>query len=386
MDGDSNQDGDAPHGGTHSVNGTAPDRRATADGLPEWEGAVGRDAACLRATAKRYRVRARNPARAALMALQRHGLDGPSAREAGACVAIYLLPDSRSPRAVFAVGGTHDAPALHLRAADLLPPVSPLLGSGGPFDAAAIEAEIPRAARRRAQARVGSSGLREVLHGTFWQREATLYSSTAMVLAALGFPMSAEVFAVGGVVLLLQGAVRLALRESRIALATSRLRADPAAAETLRSDAVRTLFARAHGIAGRDGQPRRRILREAAAIPDLCGAARLHVLLDEDAAVTTGPAGGQPGPTAAGSEADDPQLPPSDNQITIVFRRPARRPADAPAPAQNTFEPAEPPRNGAGLPAVVPPVDPAEEIEVIEAELLDPEAYYADEPHRSWWA
>ena len=59
MDGDSNQDGDAPHGGTHSVNGTAPDRRATADGLPEWEGAVGRDAACLRATAKRYRVRAK---------------------------------------------------------------------------------------------------------------------------------------------------------------------------------------------------------------------------------------------------------------------------------------------------------------------------------------
>jgi hypothetical protein len=27
-----------------------------------------------------------------------------------------------------------------------------------------------------------------------------------------------------------------------------------------------------------------------------------------------------------------------------------------------------------------------EEIEVIEAELLDPESYYADRPVRDWWA
>jgi hypothetical protein len=264
-----------------------------------------------------------------------------------------------------------------------------LLGAEGPFDANAVAREVPRAARRRAQARIGSSGLAEVLRGTFWQREATLYSSTALVLSAFGFPMSAEVFAVGGVILLIQGAVRLVAHEARIfALARALLR-HPDQAVTLRQDAQRHLFLRAHELLGPTGRQIRRVLRERAAVPDLTGSSRLMLLIDEDAAVTTG----------AGARAIVPEetLPSSDNILTVVFRRPQRRPRPAPEPeAADATEaaPAGSPPNRLLVPAPgsrgAPNVDrgarPDDEIEVIEAELLDPDSYYGERPARDWWA
>jgi hypothetical protein len=375
-----------------SFDPTAGDRAAAArPPLPEWEAAVAPGARCLAATSCRYRVTARNPARAALAALQRHGLTGEQARAWGMCVAVHLMPDTSHPRAVFEVAGPAGEPGLRLRYSRLLPATSPLLGAEGPFDANAVAREVPRAARRRAQARIGSSGLAEVLRGTFWQREATLYSSTALVLSAFGFPMSAEVFAVGGVILLIQGAVRLVAHEARIfALARGLLR-HPDKAVTLRQDAQRRLFLRAHELLGPAGRQIRRVLRERVAVPDLTGSSRLMLLIDEDAAVTTG----------AGARAIVPAdtLPPSDNILTVVFRRP-RRPADAAAaeaaPAAGAAPAhAEPAGNAAPgrTPALPIPVARSgtghardEEIEVIEAELLDPESYYADRPVRDWWA
>lgn len=395
MAGDSNQAGGPAHAaptqdgssGGHSNGGTPP------TGLPEWEAAVGRGALCLRATAKRYRMRARNPARAALQALSRHGLDGPRAREGGVWIAIYLLPDVGTPRTIYAVGGTHDAPTLQLRAADLLPPASALLGPGGPFDTAAIDAQVPRVARRRAQTMVGSSGVREVMHGAFWQREATLYSSTAMVLAAFGFPMSAEVFAVGGVLLLLQGAARLAVRESRIMVTKRKLLADPEMREPLRAQATRAVFVDSHTVPPQQqtGPRRRTILREEAAVPNLTGEARMSLLIDEDTPVTTGMPGGPPGLGIKMDAEGEPWVPASDNLLTVVFRRPRRPKMAAPAPVPDKMEPQgvqPPPAPGRNLPAVIPPPasEEAEEIEIIEAELLDPEAYYSDEPARGWWA
>jgi hypothetical protein len=354
-------------------------------GLPEWEAAIAAGPACLRANAPRFRVRARNAPRAALAALRRRGLDAAAARAGDTWIALYRLPDGQRPRAVFAMAGDADAPVLQLRWADMLPPGAVCAGPGGPFDAAAVEREIPAAARRVAQRRLGSSGLREVLRGAFWQREATLYSSTALVLSAFGFPMTDGVFVVGGVLLLLQGAARLGVHELRVAARMRALRRDPAAASLLRAAAARAVFARAHGIAGPDGEPRPVILRAQVAVPALCGAAPLKLLIDEDAAVTTG------GPDAGGdgglvADADGFALPASDNRLTVVFRRP-RRPDLAADAAPDTA----PARHGsdaaaARLPVPVGPLPAEEEIEVIDAELLDPEAYWGGPAPRGWWA
>ena len=375
-----------------------PDRAAAtldgADGgdrtrppLPEWEAAIAPGPRCLNPTSARYRVHARNPARAALAALKRHGLTGEQARARGMCVAIHLLPDTTRPRAVYALDGPAGSPMLRLRYARLLPGTSELLSGGAsPFDAGAVAREVPKTARRWAQARVGSSGVTEVLRGTFWQREATLYCSTALVLSAFGFPMSAEVFAVGGILLLMQGAVRLVAHESRILALTRSFLRNPVHAGHLRQDSQRMLFLRGHDLLAPTGRQIRRVLRERAAIPDLTGASRLMLLIDEDAAVTTG----------AGAYGIVPEetLPESDNVLTVVFRRP-RKP-DIPAPAEAAAAPDTPvqtaaPTNGARPPAALPArIDEAseafEDVDVIEAELLDPEAYYGHRQQRDWWA
>ena len=373
---------DAAPGATNGTGRTPPP-------LPEWEAAIAPGVRCLNPTSARYRVQARNPARAALAALRRHGLTGEQARAWGMYVAIHMLPDTAHPRAIYALDGPAGSPLLQLRYARLLPGTSELLrGADSPFDAGAVAREVPRTARRWAQAKVGSSGVTEVLTGTFWQREATLYCSTAMVLSAFGFPMSAEVFAVGGILLMMQGAVRLVAHESRIfALSRSFLR-NPAHGDQLRQDAQRMLFLRGHELLSRTGRQVRRVLRERAAVPDLTGRSRLMLLIDEDAAVTTG----------AGAYGIVPEetLPESANVLTVVFRRP-RKP-DIPVPdeltpaAEGAEAAAAPADSGAPAPrAQVPARRPEtapdlEDVEVIEAELLDPEAYYSGRPARDWWA
>jgi hypothetical protein len=356
--------------------------------MPEWEAAVAPGARCLSPTSARYRIHARNPARAALAALQRHGMTGEQARAWGICVAVHLLPDTTHPRAVFALDGTAGAPLLQLRYARLLPATSELLSGGNnAFDAAAVAREVPRTARKWAQLRVGSSGVAEVLRGTFWQREATLYSSTALVLSAFGFPMSAEVFAVGGILLLIQGAIRLAAHEGRILALSRAFLRNPAHAGHLRQDSQRIMFLRSHDLLAPTGRQIRRVLRDRAAVPDLTGPSRLMLLIDEDAAVTTG--------AGAYGLVPEETLPQSDNVLTIVFRRPRRADAHDPSPADRPAHPsADAPaaagggQGGAGrLPArrIADPEE-IEEVEVIEAELLDPDAYYGERPARDWWA
>lgn len=356
--------------------------------LPEWEAAIAPGARCLNPTSARYRVQARNPARAALAALKRHGLTGEQGRARGLCIAIHMLPDTAHPRAVYALAGPAGSPMLRLRYARLLPGTSDLLsGKESPFDAAAVAREVPKTARRWAQARVGSSGVTEVLRATFWQREATLYCSTALVLSAFGFPMSAEVFAVGGILLMLQGAVRLIAHESRILTMTRLFLRNPVHSGDLRQDSQRMLFLRGHDLLSPTGRQIRRVLRERAAVPDLTGASRLMLLIDEDAAVTTG----------AGAYGIVPEetLPQSDNVLTVVFRRPRKPeipvPAEAVGPAETAPTAAQTrpvdPGPAAALPACRADVPPElEDVEVIEAELLDPESYYGQRPQRNWWA
>lgn len=339
---------------------------------------------CLNPTSARYRVQARNPARAALAALKRHGLSGDQARAWGMCVAVHLLPDTTHPRAVYALAGPAGSPMLRLCYARMLPGTSELLtGRDSPFDASAIAREVPKTARRWAQARVGSNGVTEVLRGTFWQREATLYCSTALVLSAFGFPMSAEVFAVGGILLMLQGAVRLVAHESRILALTRAYLGNPVHTGHLRQDSQRLLFLRGHDLLGPTGRQVRKVLRDRAAVPDLTGTSRLMLLIDEDAAVTTG--------AGAYGVVPEETLPESDNLLTVVFRRPRKPEVAARAASPAPAEPAAAPAVHAGLPTAVParvPAEPVEmeDVEVIEAELLDPEAYYGQRQRRDWWA
>ncbi|MBK1697954.1 hypothetical protein [Rhodovibrio salinarum] len=376
----------APDGAADTPGAASRTGRAGAV-LPEWEAAIAPGARCLNPTSARYRIRARNPARAALAALHRHGMTGEQARGWGMCIAVHLLPDTAHPRAVFALDGPAGEPMLRLRYARLLPGTSELLtGRDSPFDESAVAREVPKTARRWAQARVGSSGIAEVMRGIFWQREATLYCATALVLSAFGFPMSVEVFAVGGILLLLQGAVRLLVHESRILALTRAFLRNPAHASELRQDSQRMLFLRGHDLLGVTGRQVRKILREQAAIPDLAGRSRLMLLIDEDAVVTTG----------AGAYGIVPEetLPESENVLTVVFRRPKRPditapPSEPPTAQEGSASAGEtpPPQGSGNLPARRPQVAvDVEEVEVIEAELLDPEAYYDGQPARNWWA
>jgi hypothetical protein len=181
--------------------------------------------------------------------------------------------------------------------------------------------------------------------------------------------------------------VRLIAHESRILTMTRLFLRNPVHAGHLRQDSQRILFLRGHDLLGPTGRQVRRVLRERAAVPDLTGASRLMLLIDEDAAVTTG----------AGAYGIVPEetLPESDNVLTVVFRRP-RKP-EIPEPA-DVVEQADGSRPAAGTPPAGPSHPPAlpvrreevaaelEDVEVIEAELLDPEAYYGHRPQRDWWA
>ncbi len=371
-----------------------------------WEAAVGRGGDCLKANARRYRVIARNAARAALQTLRRHRIGIAQARKAELHIALYAPDDtSGCPKAVFRIGGAPSAPELQLCYARLRDAGTPLHSPDGPLDREAVRAEMPEAARRRAEAWLGIHGLRDVLREEFWQREISLYTGTALFLAALGFPMTPGVFVVGGVLLLIQGAVRLARNEVRIRLLARRISRDETLHPALHVAAVRRLFARAAGLEPEDLAARlaRTVLRSEVTVPDLTGADSLKMYVDEDARI----AAGGLRPRAIAAESDHHAEPPtpddlyaSDNVLTIVFRRPKRlRGADeetacaaesAPKGSgdgkldiddigQESKVPAkvdidELGKSGAGGKAGTTPKD--EEVEVVEAEVIPPEEFF----------
>lgn len=293
---------------------------AAAPQSQNWEAAVGRGESCLRASARRYRVVAQNAPRAALSALRRHGLSTADAQEANVHIAIYSTERERDePLAVFAVGGTVNAPCLCLRFARMQVGQE---ASEVANAAVRLGGELRRAARRRAEAELGQSGLREVLNDRFWEREISLYTGTALFLAAFGFPMSLGVFVVGGIVLLAQGAIRLTWKQLRLSIRTARLAGDPALQQDLRESAVRAAFAARYGV-NPDAQPRGRgVMKGELTVPDLHGDNALHLFLDEGVVATVGGIG--PQASAYGDPAEG-NLPDSDNVLTVVFRR-LRRP------------------------------------------------------------
>lgn len=372
-----------------------------------WEAAVGRGGDCLKANARRYRVIARNAARAALQTLRRHRIGIAQARKAELHIALYAPDDtSGCPKAVFRIGGSASAPELQLCYARLRDPETPLYNPGGPLDRNAVRAEMPEAARRRAEGQLGIRGLRDVLREEFWQREISLYTGTALFLAALGFPMTPGVFVVGGVLLLIQGAIRLARNEVRIRLLARRISRDETLHPALHVAAVRRLFARDARLEPEDLAARlaRTVLRGDVTVPDLTGADSLKMYVDEDARIAAG--GLRPRPVAA--ESDHHAEPPtpddlyaSENVLTVVFRRPKRlRRTD-----EGTASAAEPaPESGADgkldiddigqesrVPAKVD-IDELgksggktksgktsaedEDVEVVEAEVIPPEEFF----------
>jgi len=296
----------------------------------QWDAVVGHIERCLKPNANRYRVSARNAPRAALQALQRHGARLTDALAGDTHIALFRPDSTEAPLAVFAVAGEPGAPCLQVRYARLLPDTATPFLPGGPLDSAAVDDEVPRLARRYAEARLGASGLREVLSERFWAREVSLYTGTALVLAALGFPMTPGVFVVGGVLLLLQGAVRLLFREWRLTRAKRRLLRIPAIQDDLREAAARAIFLRVHGV----NEARAKVLRGTAIVPDMRRNTPLDLLVDEDARLAAG--GLTPavdaGDTTLAEPTDLESLAPSDNTLTVVFRRPKTQidPVDTP--------------------------------------------------------
>lgn len=302
-----------------------------------WEAAVGRGESCLRASSKRYRVVARNAPRAALSALRRHGLSTADAQEANVHIAVYSAERERDePLAVFAIGGTPQSPALCLRFARMRSE-----GQAAPLATTAVQlgGELRRAARRRAESELGQSGLREVLTERFWEREISLYTGTALVLAAFGFPMSPGVFVVGGILLLTLGGLRLTWKQLRLSVKTSRLARDPELQQVLREAAVRAAFTSHYNAdpSASFQRPGRNVHKGELTVPDLHGENALHLYVDEAVVATVGGIG--PQATAYGDPADG-NLPDSDNVLTVVFRR-LRRP-----PRPSTAVEAEKPDDG----------------------------------------
>lgn len=295
-----------------------------------WEAAVGRGADCLKANARRYRVVARNAARAALQALHRHRIGLVQALNAELHIALYDPEHAaESPRAVFRIAGSHKSPELHLCYARLQESAAALQAQGGPLDRESVQSEMPHAARRRAESQLGLHGLRAVLTEHFWQREITLYTGTAMFLAALGFPMTPGVFVVGAVLLLIQGAVRLAIHESRIRLLRRRIVRDETLHPALHTAAVRALFARSVGIAPEqlETQLAHTVLGGQVVVPDLGGEHALRLYVDEEARIAAGalrPAWRTEGGRELAPEIAPEDLTASENELTIVFRRPKR--------------------------------------------------------------
>ncbi|SDF72063.1 hypothetical protein SAMN05216241_102124 [Limimonas halophila] len=355
---------------------------------------VGREDRCLKPNANRYRVTARNAPRAALHALQRHGVRLTDALAGDTHIALFRPDSTEAPLAVFAIAGEPGSPALRVRYARLLPETASPYLTGGPLDSQAVDEEVPRLARRRAETRLGASGLREVLSERFWGREISLYTGTALVLAALGFPMTPGVFVVGGVLLLLQGSIRLAVREWRLGRAKRRLLHDPAVQDDLREAAARAIFVRTHDL--RAGGERPRVVRGTAIVPDIRRTVPLDLLVDEDARLAAG--GLTPAVNAGEATPAEPtdleSLAPSQNTLTVVFRRPKTHieptdSADHPEPAADGED--KPDLDEIGKAARVPAKvdledlgsrhrdngsaggDEEEDVEVIDAELVDPD-------------
>jgi hypothetical protein len=296
-----------------------------------WEAAVGRGEDCLKANARRYRVRARNPARAALSTLKRDNMSMVGAFDANLHIAVYPGDNpSGNPVAVFAMGGEVKSPQLVVKYARLQPDDTPLHQRGGPLDRAALHHELPTAARRRAEEQLGYQGFRELITSDYWERELTLYCGTAAVLAAIGFPMSPGVFVVGAIILLIRGTVRLLGQEVRIQLKRRRIIHDPSLQSVLGTSAVRRLFA--HGLQVPPDMLGRRlatkVLRGAITVPDLKGSQALHLFVDEDSRIAAGglrPAQLDKATPDANRDVTPEDIAHSDNVLTVVFRRPKRK-------------------------------------------------------------
>lgn len=305
-----------------------------------WEAAVGRGEDCLKANARRYRVKARNPARAALTTLKRDNMSMVGAFDANLHIAVYPGDNpSGNPVAVLAMGGDVKSPQLVLKYARLQPDDTPLHKRGGPLDRAALHHELPTAARRRAEDQLGYQGFRELITSDYWERELTLYCGTAAVLAAIGFPMSPGVFVVGAIILLIRGLVRLLGQEIRIQLRRRRMIHDPSLQSVLSTSAVRRLFA--HGLQVPPemlGQSlATKVLRGAVTVPDLKGSYALNLFVDEDSRIAAGglrPAQLDKAVPEANREVTPEDIAHSDNVLTVVFRRPKRRRRHADAAAQ----------------------------------------------------
>jgi hypothetical protein len=301
-------------------------------GAPQiWEAAVGRGEDCLKANARRYRVKGRNPARAALNTLRHEKLTMAEALHGNVNIAIYPAESpAGNPVAVFGLAGNPKSPQLVVRLARLQPPEMPLHRKGGPLDKAALRDEMPAAARQRAEEQLGSGGLRELVRSRYWERELTLYCGTAAVLAAIGFPMTPGVFVVGAVILFFRGLVRLAAQEARIRLLKRRIAQDPNLQSVLNTTAIRHVFAQALDIASDKLQERlaRTVMRGALTVPDLNGDHAVMMYVDEDSRVAAG--GLKPAQLDGAVPAEDRDILPedlssSDNVLTVVFRRPKRR-------------------------------------------------------------
>jgi len=329
---------------TQSARGEGPYR-----GEPRvWEAAVGRGEDCLKANARRYQVKARNPARAALTTLKRDNMSMVGAFDANLHIAVYPGDNpSGNPVAVFAMGGEVKSPQLVVKYARLQPDDTPLHQRGGPLDRAAMRDELPTAARRRAEEQLGFQGFRELITSDYWERELTLYCGTAAVLAAIGFPMTPGVFVVGAIILLIRGLVRLIGQEIRIQLKRRRIIHDPSLQSVLSTSAIRRLFAHGLQVAPESlGQSlATKVLRGAVTVPDLKGNQALNLFVDEDSRIAAGglrPAQLDKAVPEANREVTPEDLAHSDNVLTVVFRRPKRKRKPAEAATQSFGAGAEP--------------------------------------------
>ena len=334
---------------TQSARGEGPYR-----GEPRvWEAAIGRGEDCLKANARRYRVKARNPARAALTSLKRDNMSMVGAFDANLHIAVYPGDNpSGDPVAVLAMGGDVKSPQLVVKYARLQPDDTPLHQRGGPLDRAALHREMPTAARRRAEEQLGCQGFRELVTSDYWERELTLYCGTAAVLAAIGFPMTPGVFVVGAIILLIRGLIRLLGQEIRIQIRRRRMIHDPSLQSVLSTSAVRRLFAQGLELPP-DMLARQlatKVMRGHVTVPDLKGSHALHLFVDEDSRIAAGglrPAQLDKAVPEVNREVTPEDLEHSDNVLTVVFRRPKRRrPQMEAEPAQTSgagtnVEPAE---------------------------------------------
>jgi hypothetical protein len=310
-----------------------------------WEAALGRGEDCLKANARRYRVKARNPARAALSTIKRENMMMAEALRADLHVAVYASGNtSGNPVAVYSVSGTEKAPRLILRFARLQPPEQPLHMRGGPLDRDALKDNIPAAARFRAEQRLGFRGVRELKTTSHWENELTTYCGTAAVLAAIGFPMTPGVFVVGAVILLVRSLARLIVHEVRLQILRRKIAKDPTLQSVLSTTAVRHMFARTLRIPPTelDTQLSKIVLRGTVIIPDLRANHALSMYVDEDSRVAAG--GLRPAQLDSAVPLEHRRISPEDlthshNILTVVFRRPKRK--RPPHHLRNGAEPAE---------------------------------------------